>query len=95
MQFLCCNYMLELFSFTIIIIYIYIILPPSTIPAGPETQTLKTRTWVASPTLYPLGHDCPLIIGILYLIGTHAREDKTDMHIINYLNIVFKQSIRN
>ncbi len=32
-------------------------LPPPTIPAGPETQT--RNLWVTSPTLYPLGHDCP------------------------------------
>ncbi len=34
--------------------------PPPTIPAGPETQTHDLR--VTSPTLYPLGHDCPLYI---------------------------------
>ncbi len=28
-----------------------------TIPAGPETRTRNLR--VTSPTLYPLGHDCP------------------------------------
>ncbi len=33
-------------------------LPPPTIPAGPETRTRNLR--VTSPTLYPLGHDCPL-----------------------------------
>ncbi len=32
-------------------------LPPPTIPAGPETQTLDL--WVTSLILYPLGHDCP------------------------------------
>ncbi len=32
-------------------------LPPPTIPAGPETQTHDLQ--VTSPTLYPLGHDCP------------------------------------
>ncbi len=32
-------------------------LPPPTIPAGPETRTRNLR--VTSPTLYPLGHDCP------------------------------------
>ncbi len=32
-------------------------LPPPTIPAGPETRTHVL--WVKSPTLYPLGHDCP------------------------------------
>ncbi len=32
-------------------------LPLLTIPAGPETQTHDLR--VTSPTLYPLGHDCP------------------------------------
>ncbi len=32
-------------------------LPSPTIPAGPETQTHDLR--VTSPTLYPLGHDCP------------------------------------
>ncbi len=32
-------------------------LPPPTIPDRPETQTHDL--WVTSPTLYPLGHDCP------------------------------------
>ncbi len=32
-------------------------LPPPTIPAGPETQNHDLR--VTSPTLYPLGDDCP------------------------------------
>ncbi len=32
-------------------------LPPPTIPAGPETWTRDLR--VTSPTIYPLGHDCP------------------------------------
>ncbi len=32
-------------------------LPPPTIPARPETRTRDL--WVTSPTLYPLGHDCP------------------------------------
>ncbi len=32
-------------------------LPPPTIPAGPEFRTHDHR--VTSPTLYPLGHDCP------------------------------------
>ncbi len=32
-------------------------LPPPTIPAGPEIRTHDLR--VTSPTLYPLGHDCP------------------------------------
>ncbi len=32
-------------------------LPPPTIPAGPETRTRDL--WVTSPTLYPLGYDCP------------------------------------
>ncbi len=32
-------------------------LPPPTIPAGPDTRTHDLR--VTSPTLYPLGHDCP------------------------------------
>ncbi len=31
--------------------------PPPTIPAGPEIRTHDLR--VTSPTLYPLGHDCP------------------------------------
>ncbi|MCJ8728948.1 hypothetical protein PDJAM_G00010640, partial [Pangasius djambal] len=36
-------------------------LPPPTIPAGPETQThnLQVHLRVTSPTLEPLGHDCP------------------------------------
>ncbi len=34
----------------------YSLLPP-TIPAGPEIRTHDLR--VTSPTLYPLGHDCP------------------------------------
>ncbi len=33
-------------------------LPPPTIPARPETRTRDL--WVTSPTLCPLGHDCPL-----------------------------------
>ncbi len=32
-------------------------LPPLTIPAGPEARTRDLR--VTSPTLYPLGRDCP------------------------------------
>ncbi len=32
-------------------------LPPPTIPAGPEIRIHNLR--VTSPTLYPLGHDCP------------------------------------
>ncbi len=32
-------------------------LPPPTIPGRPETRT--RNLWVISPTLYPLGHDCP------------------------------------
>ncbi len=32
-------------------------LPPPKIPAGLETRTHNLR--VTSPTLYPLGHDCP------------------------------------
>ncbi len=32
-------------------------LPPPRIPAGPETRTCDL--WVTSPTLHPLGHDCP------------------------------------
>ncbi len=35
-------------------------LPPTTIPAGPGTRTHDLR--VTSPTLYPLGHDCPIYI---------------------------------
>ncbi len=34
-------------------------LPPPTIAAGPETRTHDLR--VTSLTLYPLGHDCPLL----------------------------------
>ncbi len=34
-------------------------LPTPTIAAGPETRTCDLR--VTSPTLYPLGHDCPLL----------------------------------
>ncbi len=33
-------------------------LPPPTIPARPEIRTHDLR--VTSPTLYPLGHNCPL-----------------------------------
>ncbi len=42
-------------------------LPPPTIPAGPETRTHDLR--VTSPTLYPLGHDCPLrhILSLLFV----------------------------
>ncbi len=35
-------------------------LPPPTIPAGPETRTCDL--WVTTPTLYPLGHNCPVAI---------------------------------
>ncbi len=35
-------------------------LPPTTIPAGPEIRTHDLR--VTSPTLYPLGHDCPRVV---------------------------------
>ncbi len=41
-------------------------LPPPTIPAGPETRTRDF--WVTSPTLYPLGHDCPLMFVMLCVI---------------------------
>ncbi len=34
------------------------ILPPPTIPAGPEIQTHNLP--LTSPTRYPLGHDCPI-----------------------------------
>ncbi len=33
-------------------------LPTPTIPARPETRT--RNLWITSPSLYPLGHDCPL-----------------------------------
>ncbi len=34
-------------------------LPPPTIPARPETQTHDL--WVTGPTIYTLGHDCPIM----------------------------------
>ncbi len=44
-------------------------LPPPSIPAGPEIQTHNL-----GPTLYQLGHDCPLYIYIyiyIYISGGH------------------------
>ncbi len=48
-------------------------LPPPTIPAGPETRTHDL--WVTSPTLYPLGHDCPLrhILSLCRLYIVHLK----------------------
>ncbi len=46
------------------------ILPPPTIPAGPEIQTHNLP--LTSPTRYPLGHDCPsklhALISVLFFI---------------------------
>ncbi len=39
--------------------------PPPTIPAGPETRTHNLQ--VTSPTLYPLGHDCPYAIKVMII----------------------------
>ncbi len=39
------------------------ILPPPTIPVGPEIQTLNLP--LTSPTRYPLGHDCPKLYVLL------------------------------
>ncbi len=47
-------------------------LPPPTIPAGPETWTHDLR--VTSPTLYPLGHDCPLGTN-MYLLKRYHPSD--------------------
>ncbi len=41
------------------------ILPPPTIPAGPEIQTHNLP--LTSPTRYPLGHDCPPEINMMWL----------------------------
>ncbi len=41
------------------------ILPPSTIPAGPEIWTHNLP--LTSPTRYPLGHDCPPEINMMWL----------------------------
>ncbi len=43
----------------------YSLLPP-TIPAGPESRTRDLS--VTSPTLYPLGHDCPHYIFHFHII---------------------------
>ncbi len=40
------------------------ILPPPTIPAGPEIRTHNLP--LTSPTRFPLGHDCPLSLKYLY-----------------------------
>ncbi len=40
------------------------ILPPPTIPAGPEIQTHNLP--LTSPTRYPLGHDCPFRLVKVY-----------------------------
>ncbi len=40
-------------------------LPPTTIPAGPETRTHDLR--ITNPTLYTLGHNCPIYIYIYIL----------------------------
>ncbi len=41
------------------------ILPPPTIPAGPEIRTHNLP--LTSPTRYPLGHDCPPEINMMWL----------------------------
>ncbi len=49
-------------------------LPPPTMPAGPETRTRDL--WVTSPTLYPLGHDCPTCWFVLkkhFLLSSHWK----------------------
>ncbi len=48
------------------------ILPPPTIPAGPEIRTHNLP--LTSPTRYPLGHDCPqgcVLSPLLYSLYTH------------------------
>ncbi len=46
--------------------------PPPTIPAGPETRT--SDLWVTSPTLYPLGHNCPVLqLGLLWSATNRAN----------------------
>ncbi len=56
-------------------------LPPPTIPAGPETRTLDL--WVTSPTLYPLGHNCPLWRGHIAK-SWQDRSPKTENSTIIY-----------
>ncbi len=58
------------------------ILPPPTIPAGPEIRTHNLP--VTSPTRYPLGHDCPLLILWLRVIDTMISAFST--HSFNNLN---------
>ncbi len=47
------------------------ILPPPTIPAGPEIRTHNFP--LISPTRYPLGHDCPLCINIYIYIYSYVQ----------------------
>ncbi len=43
----------------------WLVTPPPTIPAGPEIRTRNLH--VTSPTLYPLGHDCPKTLNPIFL----------------------------
>ncbi len=49
-------------------------LPPPTIPARPEIRTHDLQ--VTSPTLYPLGHDCPVWLSPCLHWTRAARRDK-------------------
>ncbi len=47
-------------------------LPPPTTPAGLETQTHDLR--VTSLTLYPLGHDCPKLLGVSTTMSMYMAQ---------------------
>ncbi len=70
-------------------------LPPPTIPAGPETQTHDLQA--TSPTLYPLGHDCPTKVYNQYKINKYRLNIKLHLfphslicsRILPQLNILY------
>ncbi len=65
------------------------ILPPPTIPAGPEIRT--HNLWITSPTRYPLGHDCPPNQNRV-CIHTHTRLPWADPQSIwTYVKMSFNQ----
>ncbi len=57
-------------------------LPPPTIPAGPEIRTHNLL--VTSPTLYPLGHDCPsgprLPLYFFFFFFCYSKHCKQTVH---------------
>ncbi len=58
---------------------------PSSIPAGTETRTCDLR--FISPTLYPLGQDCPPIIWHYYYYIYTYTHTHTHTHIYIYIYI--------